>query len=113
MAPRPLPKPHMLKSNHLTPGYCVFADHYFSPVPGCLLHTFGKEHIGYTCSSLFVDHASGKIINFPQYSNNASKKIQCAQHLESMAWDERFRIKAYHLNNRIFAAAEFQEHCKQ
>jgi hypothetical protein len=81
MVPGPLPKPHMLKSNHLTPGNCVSSDHYFSPVPGRLPHTFGKERVGYTCSSLFVDHASGKIFNFPQYSNNASKTIQSAQHL--------------------------------
>jgi transposase InsO family protein len=113
MVPRPLPKPHTLKSNHLTPGNCVSADHYFSPVPGCLPHTFGKERVRYMCGSLFVDHASGKIFNFPQYSNNASKTIQCAQRLESMARDEGFRIKAYHLYNGIFAAANFQEHCKQ
>jgi hypothetical protein len=113
MAPHPLPKPHMLKSNHLTPGDSVSADHYFLPVPGRLLHTFGKEGVGYTFGSLFVDHANGKIFNFPQYSNNASKTIQCAQHLKSMARDEGFRIKAYHLDNRTFAAAGFQEHCKQ
>ncbi len=113
MAPCPLPKPQTLKSNHLTPGNCVSADHYFSPVPSFLPHTFGNEHIGYTCGSLFVDHASGKVFDFPQYSNNASKTIQCAQRLKSMAQDAGFRIKAYHLDNGIFAAANFQEHCKQ
>jgi hypothetical protein len=113
MVPRPLLKPHTLKSNHLTPGDCVSADHYFSPVPSCLSHTFGKECVGYTCGSLFVDHASGKIFNFPQYSNNANKTIQCAQRLESMARDEGFRIKAYHSDNGVFAAADFQEYCKQ
>jgi hypothetical protein len=30
-----------------------------------------------------------------------------------MAQDDGFRIKAYHLDNRFFAAANFQEHCKQ
>jgi hypothetical protein len=30
-----------------------------------------------------------------------------------MAWDEGFRIKAYHSDNRTFAAANFQEHCNQ
>jgi hypothetical protein len=60
-----------------------------------------------------VDHASVKIFNFPQYSNNASKTIQRAQCLESMARDEGFRIKAYHSDNKIFAADNFQEHCKQ
>jgi hypothetical protein len=28
-----------------------------------------------------------------------------------MAWDEGFRIKAYHLDSRIFATADLQEHC--
>jgi hypothetical protein len=38
MAPRPSPKNLKLKTNHLAPGDCVSADHYFSPVPGCLPH---------------------------------------------------------------------------
>ena len=113
IVPCPSPKPHTLKSNYLTLGLCVSADQYFSPVPGCLPHTFGKEHVGYTCNSLFVNHTSGKIFNFPQYSNDASNTIQCAQRLKSMARDEGFRIKAYHLDNRVFAAAGFQEHCMQ
>jgi hypothetical protein len=65
------------------------------------------------CGSLFVDQTSGKIFNFPQYSNNTSKTIQYAQCIESMAWYGGFRIKAYHLDNRFFAAANFQEHCEQ
>jgi hypothetical protein len=113
MAPRPLPKPPTFKSNHLIPGNCVSADHYFSPVTGCLPHTFSKKRVGCTCGRLFLDHTSGKIFNFPQYSNNASKTIQSAQRLKSIARGEGFRIKAYHLDNRICAAADFQEHCKQ
>jgi hypothetical protein len=74
----------------------------FSPVPGCLPHTFGQERMGYTCGSLFVDHASGKSFNFAQYSNNANKTIQSAQQLESMARDEGFRIKSYYLDNGFF-----------
>ncbi len=60
-----------------------------------------------------MDHTSGKIFDFSQYSNNASETIQCAQRLESMAQNEGFRIKAYHSDNRIFAAANFQERCMQ
>ena len=75
MAPCPSPKTLKLKTNHLAPGDCVSADHYFSPVPGRLPHTFGRKRMGYTCGSLFVDHASGKIFNFTQYSNNANKTI--------------------------------------
>ncbi len=111
MAPHPSPKTLTLKANHLAPGDCVSADHYFSPVHGRLPHTFGQERVGYTYSSLFVDHASGKIFNFPQYSINASKTIQSSQRLESMARDEG-RIKSYHSDNKILAATDFKNHCK-
>jgi hypothetical protein len=111
MAPHLSPKTLKLKTNHLAPGDCVSADHYFSPVPGRLPHTFGRERMGYMCGSLFVDHASGKIFNFAQYSNNANETIQSAQRLESMARDEGFRIKSYHLDNGIFSTKDFKDHC--
>ena len=79
MAPRLLSKNLTLKTNHLALGDCISADHYFSPVQGRLLHTFGKEHVGFTCGSLFVHHASSKIFNFPQYSNNAGETIRSAE----------------------------------
>ena len=66
MAPRLSSNNLMLKPNHLAPGDCVSTDHYFSPVQGRLLHTFGKERVEFTCGSLFVDHTSSKIFNFPQ-----------------------------------------------
>ncbi len=43
MVPHLSSKNLTLKTNHLAPGDCVSADHYFSPVQGRLLHTFGKE----------------------------------------------------------------------
>ncbi len=73
LAPRPSFKKQVLKQDHLKPGDCISADHYFSPIIGQIPHTFGKEQSSYTCGSLFVDHASGKIFNFPQYSTNALK----------------------------------------
>jgi hypothetical protein len=41
LAPRASPKNHILKQDHLQPGDCISADHYFSPILGCLPHTFG------------------------------------------------------------------------
>jgi hypothetical protein len=76
LAPRPSSKKLVLKQDHLKPGDCISADHYSSPIIGQLPHTFGKEQIGYTCGSLFVDHASGKIFNFPQYSTTAFETIK-------------------------------------
>ncbi len=86
------------------PGDCISADHFFSPVNGRFLHTYGRERKGYTCGSLFVDHASGKIIHFPQFSTNASETITNTLRLESMAKEVEIEIKQYHLDNGIFAS---------
>jgi hypothetical protein len=104
------PKARILKENHLMPGDCILADHYFSPAQGDLPHLFGKEHHGYSCGSLFVDHASDKIFNFLQYSNTAHKTLQSIKRLEAMAREEGFNIKSYHSDNGIFATANFKAH---
>ena len=111
LAPRPSTKNNILKRDHLQPGDCISADHYFSPITGRLPHTYGRERNGYTCGSLFVDHASGKIFNFSQYSNTAAETIRSAIRLEAMARDEGFRIKSYHSDNGIFASPDFKHHC--
>jgi hypothetical protein len=82
----------MLKKKHLLPGFGISNDHYMSSVMGCLLHTFGKERIGYSCGTLFVDHANGKLFNFCQFSNNASETINSKRHLKSLARQERIAI---------------------
>jgi len=56
-----------------------------SSVMGCLPHIFGRERIGYSCGTLFVDHASGKLFNFCQSSTNADETISSKRHLESLA----------------------------
>ncbi len=96
---RPSPKENILKRGDVKPAGGVSVDHYFSPICCHLLHTCGRERNGYTCDSLFVDHASGKIFNFLQYSTTASKTIRSAQWLEGMAKDEGFKIKKYHADN--------------
>ncbi len=58
------PTKNNLLRSHLVPGRCMLVDHYFSPKMGRLPHTFGRERIGYSCGTLFVDHASGKSFNF-------------------------------------------------
>jgi hypothetical protein len=111
----PSPKAWILKENCLMPGNCISTDHYFSPVQGRLPHSFGKEkeRHGYSCGSLFVDHASGKIFNFLQYSNTAHKTLQTIKQLEAMAREEGFKIKSYHSDNGIFATANFKAHCER
>ncbi len=95
-------KTNILKVNHLQPGDCISADHYFSPVHGCIPTSFGKEKIGYTCGSLFVDHTSGKIFNFLHYSSNTKETIDSALRLEAIAREEGINIKHYHSDNGIF-----------
>jgi hypothetical protein len=56
-----------------------------SSVMGRLLHTFGRERIGYSCGTLFVNHTSGKLFNFCQSSTNADETISSKRHLESLA----------------------------
>lgn len=111
MPPHPSMERGFLKAGDVHLGSCISADHYFSPVQGRLLHTFGRERHGHTCGSLFVDHASGKIFNFPQFSTNATETLKSVARLEAYAYDEGFKIKKYHSDNSIFSTAEFKAHC--
>jgi hypothetical protein len=106
---RSSPKDLILKRGHLMLGDCISADHFFSPVNRRLLHTYGCKRKGYTCGSLFVDHASGKIFRFPQFSTNASKTIKNTLHLESMEKEAGIEIKQYHSDNGIFCITGIQK----
>ncbi len=101
----------MLKKEHLLLGSYISVDHYMSSVMGCLPHTFGKERIGYSCGNLFVNHASGKMFNFCQFSKNASETINSKPHLKSLARQEGIAIKKYHADNGVFASKEFKGEC--
>ncbi len=78
---------------------------------GRLPHTFGKERIGYLCGTLFVDHESGKLINFCQFSNNASETINSKRCLKSLARQEGIAIKKYHADDGVFASNAFKGEC--
>jgi transposase InsO family protein len=82
-----------------------------SSVMGRLPHTFGKERVGYSCGTLFVDHASGKIVNFCQYSTNADETITNKHRLESHARQDGVTIKGYHADNGVFASKAFKDDC--
>jgi hypothetical protein len=73
--------------------------------------TFGREKTGYSCGTLFVDHTSGKISNYCQYSTNTNKTISSKRWLESEAKEEGMKIKKYHADNGIFAPQAFKEEC--
>jgi hypothetical protein len=113
MPPRPSMEQGFLNEDNVYPGSCISADHYFSPVQGRLLHTFVHERHGYTCGSLFVDHARGKIFNLPQFSPNATETLKSVACLEAYAHNKGFKIRKYHSDNGIFSKAEFKTHCKK
>ena len=101
-----------LKRDHLAPGDCISADHYLSPVNGRLYTSFGRELRGYSCGTIFVDHASGKLFNFPQLSTTSADTIRSKRALERLAYDEGIPIKRIHSDNGVFASAAFREDCK-
>ncbi len=104
-------KPRSLKRNHIAPGDCVSADHYLSPINKRLYSSFGREPHGYTCGSLFVDHASGKIFNFPQLSTTAAETVRSKHTLERLAFDDGIQIKSIHSDNGVFASNAFRDDC--
>ena len=58
-----------------------------------------------------MDHASGKIFNFPQFLTNATETLNSVARLEAYASKEGFRIRKFHSDNGIFLTAEFKDHC--
>jgi hypothetical protein len=88
------------------------ADHYISPIPGHLYTSFGREQRGYSCGTLFVDHASGKIFNFPQLSTTTAETVRSKHTLERLAHDEGIVIKHYHSDNGVFASTAFRADCE-
>ena len=88
-------------------------DHYISAVQGRLKHTFGEQQ-GYTCGTIFVDHATGKIFNYCQLSNDASNTLGSKHKGEQEhAKAERFTIKKYHSENGVFTFIEFKGNCEK
>jgi hypothetical protein len=93
------------------PGCCVSVDHYMSSVMGRLPHTSGHKQVGYSCGTLFVDHASGKLFRFCQYSTTAAKTLSNKRRQESIARQEGITIQEYHADNGIFASKAFKAGC--
>ncbi len=88
----------------LTITCCLIWDTYHTPL---------AKKVGYSCGILFVDHASGKIFNFCQFSNNPSETINSKWHLESLARQEGITVKKYHADNGVFASNKFKSECRE
>ena len=101
----------VLKRGHTKPGDCISADHYISSVPGRLPNTYGREKEGYQCGTLFVDHASGKVFNYCQFSTSANETLKSKHQLEALAGDDGIQVKAYHSDNGTFASRAYKDDC--
>ena len=101
----------VLKHGDLRPGDCISTDHYSSSAVGRLPDSYGKESAGYTCGTLFVDHASGKIFNFSQFTKETTETLQSKHALETSARLDGITIHKYHSDNGTFASAEFRSDC--
>jgi hypothetical protein len=104
----------VLKQDHLQPGDCISCDHYLSPVPGRVIADSGysSSRHGYTCGTIYVDHASGFVFVGHQRTTSAEETIRSKVIVEQAAKDAGFKIKKYHSDNGIFSSKEFKQHCK-
>ena len=93
------------KHRHTCQGDYVSADHDISAVMGWLPHTHGREHKGYQAGTLFVDHTSGNVLNFCQFSTGAAEPVESKHTLAHFAQDKGFKISLHHLDNGIFSSA--------
>ena len=85
-------------------------DHFFSPVTGRLLES--NTATGYKCGSIFVDHASGRVFVYPQFSSDAPETIDNKHRLEAEAAIDGVHIRKYHSDNGTFASKAIKEDCK-
>jgi hypothetical protein len=108
LVPRPSLKNNILKQNHLQPGDCLLADHYFSPIPGRLPYTFGQEKMVIPVA-VIRGSCKWKNIQFSPIFQHCFEDSQKFTLVEAMAWEEGFWIKGYHSNNGIFASPEFKK----
>ncbi len=104
--------PKRLKQGHVEQGDCISADHYMPAVLGRLEHTYGREKQQCRCGTLFIDHTTGKIFNYCQFSNDAEEIIISKHHIERLAREEGFQIKGYHADNSVFASKHFKDDCE-
>jgi hypothetical protein len=88
----------------------VSIDQYVSAALGLLLGSNGKEpkKDKYCGSTLFVDHASGKIFGNHQVSLRAGETVLSKRKFEWLSAEEGVRIKGYHVDNDPFDSQEFR-----
>jgi transposase InsO family protein len=111
---KPPARQMVLKDGDLQPGDCISCDHFMSPVTGRAIADSGYSSTrhGYTCGTIYVDHATGFMQARCQKSISAEDTIRGKLLFEQEAADSGVRIKKYHSDNGIFSSAQFKAHCK-
>ena len=102
-----------LLRNDLSPGECVSTDQYVVPLRGRRYHTAGKERENdqYCGGTLFVDHASRHVTISHQTSLTGAATLLSKRQFERDSSSNGVRIKHYHADNGIFAAASWRDDC--
>jgi hypothetical protein len=101
-----------LKQGHLCPGGCVSANHCISAACWRLYSSLGAKNTGFTCGSLFVNHASGLIFNFCQHSTNTNSTIKSKRRLKAIAHNSNITINQYHSDIGMFASTPYKNAIK-
>ncbi len=93
-----------LKRGHLDPGDCVSMDQYEVFHHGRTLNSSKGTVVGGT---IFVDHASGRMMVKHQESLNAAETLVGKRRLDREAKELGFRVKKFVADNGIFRCQEF------
>ena len=95
------------------PGQVVSVDQLVSPAPGLIAQMTGflftKERYKY--ATIFVDHYSGLGFVYLQKGSSAAETIEAKKAFERYAEARGVTIRAYHADNGIFKANEWQKEC--
>jgi transposase InsO family protein len=104
----------VLKQDDLKPGDCISCDHFLSPIPGRVVAESGHSSSshGYTCGTIYVDHATGYVFVSNQKTTSAAETIRGKMLFEREASEVDVRVKRYHSDNGVFSSDEFKTHCQ-
>ena len=95
------------------PGENVSVDQLVSPTLGLVAQITGKlTHKRYKYATVFVDQASKMGYVYMQKTATCEETIEAKKAFEQHSLDHGVKIKAYHADNGIFRANEWQKSCR-
>ena len=97
-----------------TPGAMVSVDQLVSPTPGLIARMTGKFTTKrYKYATVFVDQASKLGYVYLQKTATVEETLQAKKSFQQYSWDRGVKILAYHADNGIFRANEWQQACQR